>query len=300
MQARLESRTTFFFVRIHTTDVVKYCDFVSKSRMRFQANTLSAKVLAARISTSTNFASLSSMLANTSLGRPVRVVLADDHSIFRASLRHLLAVPASVLKEVYGVDVGDGFRVIGEAATGEEMVTVVQSVKPDLLLCDPGMPRMSGLETLRDLETYRDEMRTILLAGAISKTQLLSAVQLGIHGIILKDSTTELLFEAIGCVMAGRCWLGQTLVTDLVETMRPLIRTAKAARGELAFGLTNREREVLTMVVAGQSNKEIAQQCGISEETIKHHLTRIFVKAGATNRLELTMKATQHGLEAGA
>lgn len=240
------------------------------------------------------------MSPNPNLGRQARVVLADDHSIFRASLRHLLSVPASLLKDVYGVDVGDGFRVVGEAGTGEEMVTVVQAVKPDLLLLDPGMPRMSGLETLRELETHRDEMRTILLAATVSKSQLLSAVQLGIHGIILKDSTTELLFEAIGCVMAGRCWLGQTLVTDLVETMRPLIRSAKAARGELAFGLTNREREVLTMVVAGQSNREVAQQCGVSEETIKHHLTRIFVKAGATNRLELTMKATQHGLDSGA
>lgn len=228
--------------------------------------------------------------------RPARVVLADDLGIFRASLRHLFAVPPLVIKEVYGVDVGAGFQVVGEAESGEDTVRVVRSVMPDLLLLDLSMPRMSGLEALRELETCRDNLRTVLLAGMITKAHLLTAVQLGVRGIVLKDSTTELLFEAIACVMAGQYWLGQTLVTDLVEMVRPLIQSSRAAGGTRASGLTSREREILTMVVAGCPNKEVARQCAVSEETIKHHLTRIFDKVGVSNRLELTMLATQRGL----
>lgn len=227
---------------------------------------------------------------------PLRVVLADHHGIFRASLRQLLAVPAPVIKEVYGADVGAGFRVVGEAKSGEETVKVVESTDPELLLLDPSMPPISGLEALRELETHRDRMRTVLLAENVDKTQLLTAIQLGVRGLVSKDSSTELLFKAIGCVMAGEYWLGQTLVTDLIETVRPLIKSSRAPGGELAFGFTPRERDVLALVIAGCPNKEIACKCNVSEETIKHHLTRMFAKVGASNRLELAMVATQRGL----
>jgi two-component system, NarL family, nitrate/nitrite response regulator NarL len=225
------------------------------------------------------------------------VVLADNQSIFRASLRQLLSAPAAVLTEVYGIDVGAGFQVVGEAGSGEDTVRVVQSVKPDLLLLDLSLPRMSGLEALGALEACRAGRQTILLSGKIDRAHLLTAIQLGVRGLVLKDSTTELLFEAIICVMAGRYWLGQTLVSDFIEMVRPLIQSSKAAGGELAFGLTRREREVLTMVAAGYPNKEIAHKCAVSEETIKHHLTRMFDKVGASNRLELAMVATRNGLD---
>jgi DNA-binding NarL/FixJ family response regulator len=228
--------------------------------------------------------------------RPVRVVLADDECMFRASLRQLLAVPPPVIKDVYGVDVAAGFEVVGEAGSGEETVRVVQQAKPDLLLLDLSMPRLSGLDALRELQTCRD-VRTVLLAGTINKTQLLSAIELGVRGLVLKDSTTELLFEAVVCVMAGQHWLGHTLMTDLVETVRTLlVQSANATGGKRPFGLTPREREVLTMVAAGYANKEIARKCDVSEETIKHHLTRMFDKVGASNRLELAMLATERGL----
>jgi two-component system nitrate/nitrite response regulator NarL len=227
---------------------------------------------------------------------PVRVVLSDDECLFRASLRQLLAVPPPVIKDVYGVGVGAGFEVVGEAGSGEETVHVVKSVQPDLLLLDLSMPRMSGLEALRDLDMHRDGMRTILLAGTIDRHQLLTAVHLGVRGLLLKDVTTELLFEAMVSVMAGQYWLDQTLITDLLETVRPLIQSSTATGGKLAYGLTARERQVLTMVVAGSPNKEIARACSVSEQTIKHHVTRMFDKVGASNRVELAMLATRHGL----
>lgn len=230
--------------------------------------------------------------------QPIRVVLADDESLFRASLRQLLAVPAPIIKEVYGVDVGPGFEVVGEAATGEETVRVVESIRPDLLLLDLSMPRMTGLEALREFQSCRDSVRTILLSGALDRTQLATAVHLGVRGLLLKDASTEILFEAMACVMAGQYWLGQSLVTHLLEIVRPLLQSSSpTAAGSVSGRLTPRERQVLNLVVAGCSNKEIAHQFAVSEQTIKHHLTRMFDKVGASNRLELAMVATRHGLD---
>jgi len=201
-----------------------------------------------------------------------------------------------VLRDVYGVDVGSGFEVIGEAGTGEDVVRLVEAAPPDLLLLDLCMPRMSGLEALRELASCRDRMRIILLAGNIDRSQLVSAVRLGVRGLLLKDAQTEVLFEAIMCVMTGQYWLGQSLVSDLLEVVRPLIQSSSLTGNGAGSRLTPREQQVLRMVVAGHSNKAIAQQWTVSEETIKHHLTRMFDKVGATNRVELAMLATSQGL----
>ena len=108
--------------------------------------------------------------------------------------------------------------------------------------------------------------------------------------------TTEVLFEAIMCVLAGGCWVGQSLVTDLLETMRPLIQSVQQGPSTLPWKLTARERQVLAMVAAAHGNKEIARRFAVSEETIKHHLTRLFAKVGASTRLELALLATRHGI----
>src|ERR1700704_4494805 len=99
--------------------------------------------------------------------RPATVVLADDECMYRASLRHLLTVPPPVINDVYGVHVGPGFEVVGEAGSGEDTVSGVQACTPDLLIVDPSMPRMTGLEALSELQAFRDSMRTIMLAGTI-------------------------------------------------------------------------------------------------------------------------------------
>jgi two-component system, NarL family, nitrate/nitrite response regulator NarL len=229
------------------------------------------------------------------IDRPTRVVVADDEGLFRASLRQLLGVPPAVLEDVYGIDVGFGFEVVGEAATGAETVQVVRTASPDLLLLDLMMPQMNGLEALRELGAPRETLHTILLSGALERPQLLMAVELGVGGFVLKDCPTELLFEAIISVMAGKSWLGQGLVTELLEGVRGLM-TSAARQVPGGGALTRREREVLTRVVAGYANKDIAREFSVSEETVKHHLTRIFDKVGAANRVELAVFAQAHGL----
>jgi two-component system nitrate/nitrite response regulator NarL len=230
--------------------------------------------------------------------RPVRVVLADDECMFRASLRHLLTAPASVVKEVYGIDLGTEFEVVGEAGSGEDTVTVVQAMRPDLLMIDLAMPRLSGIEAVRQLHRAGQVIPTVLLAGAIDNSSLLSAVQIGIRGFVKKSAPTEVLFEAVRCVLAGQCWADRTIVGDLMEVVRTLARPAGTNAPSTGHGvaLTPRERDILSLVMAGYPNKEIARTFTVSEETIKHHLTRMFDKVGAANRLELAMIATQRGL----
>jgi DNA-binding NarL/FixJ family response regulator len=235
--------------------------------------------------------------ASSSIGSPLRVVLADDECLFRASLRQLLAAPPSIIREVYGVDVSSGFDVVGEAGTGEDTVAIVEKAQPDLLLLDLRLPRMSGLDALRAIRS-RQSMRTIVLAGDLSRADLVAALNLGARGLLLKDASTATLFEAITRVMAGQYWISQVLLTLLVETVRPLLQSPDfTAIGAPTAKLTRRERQVLNLVIAGCSNREIAQQCSVSEQTVKHHLTRMFDKVGASNRLELAMVATQHGFD---
>jgi two-component system nitrate/nitrite response regulator NarL len=225
---------------------------------------------------------------------PLRVVLADDESLFRASLRQLLSVPPSVIRDVYGVDVGPGFDVIGETGTGEDTVHTVRSRKPDLLIVDLSMPRMNGLDALRELNRCGDAVATVLLPATMERSDLLVAVQLGVRGLVLKHSPTEFLFQALVCVAAGGSWVAPTLVTDLLETVRPLLAGSDGAGTRVHWKLTPRERQVLDMVAAGCANKEIARQFGVSEETVKHHLTSLFAKVGASNRLELALAANRH------
>ena len=211
----------------------------------------------------------------------IRILIADDHSIFRDGLRKLL--------EAEG-----GFRVVGEATSGEEALNLARDLRPDVLLLDLSMPRLTGIEVLRRMQKSPAALHTILLTASIEKNEIIEGLMLGAHGIVPKQSASQTLFKSIRTVMGGELWVSRDMVSDLVETLRGPARSAIGL--SKTFGLTRRELEIVGAVVDGQVNKDIAKGFSISEYTVKHHLTRIFDKLGITNRVELATFAINHDL----
>jgi len=214
--------------------------------------------------------------------RKTRILIADDHTIFRDGLRRLLESEPE-------------FQVAGEAADGAEALQLAQQLKPDVLLLDLAMPRMPGLETLRELASQGSSVRVILLTAAIEKRQIIEALQTGARGVIMKDAATQLLLKGIRTVMAGQFWVGREAVADMVSYLRDKAAQQPPSPAK-AYGLTKRELEILSTIVSGLSNKEIAQRFTLSEDTVKHHLTNIFDKVGVSSRLELALFAINHRL----
>src|SRR5437660_6932756 len=217
--------------------------------------------------------------------QPVRILLADDHPIFRDGLRRLLEAEPDL-------------KVIGEACDGAEAVKMARQLKPDIMLLDLAMPRMPGLEALRELSSgpVSNSVRVILLTAAAEKKQIVEALQLGARGVVLKDSATQLLLKSIHTVMSGEYWVGRESVSNLVQYLRNLVQSSGEEARQKKFGLTPRELEIVSAVVAGYSNKEIAEYFKISEDTVKHHLSNIFDKLGVSTRLELALFAVNQGL----
>jgi len=212
----------------------------------------------------------------------VRIVIADDHTIFRDGLRRLLEAEPEL-------------QVVAEAADGNEAVTHVRDLDPDILLLDLAMPRMPGMDVLRDLSSDGNQLHTkiIVLTAAVERLEIVQALQLGARGVVMKEAATQLLMKAIRTVMAGQYWIGREAVGDIVDFLRTNPGGEKPPRN---YGLTKREMDILTTIVAGLSNKEIARRFSLSEDTVKHHLTNIFDKVGVASRLELALFAINNRL----
>src|SRR5205823_7031946 len=172
--------------------------------------------------------------AGTATEHQIRIVIADDHPIFREGLRGI-------------IEREPGLELAGEAADGEAALALAAKLKPDVLLLDLSMPKVHGLEVLRQLSRANLPMKTILLTASIEKHEITEALRLGARGIVLKDTATQLLVKSVRCVVEGQYWIGRDNVSGLIQALQMADTAPKQPTD--TYGLTPREREVITAIV---------------------------------------------------
>jgi two-component system nitrate/nitrite response regulator NarL len=207
----------------------------------------------------------------------IKILIADDHVIFRDGLRKLL-------------DSDDKLTVVGEACNGAECVKMLGNLKPDILLLDLRMPDKSGLAVLEEVNFDTVPTRVIILTAAEDDREVIRAMRLGARGVVLKQSATEVLLKSIHRVHAGEIWLDNRTTAEVINAFS----TGEAAPRRGKPLVSDREKEIVQLVVQGFRNKEIGVKLFISEQTVKNHLHNIFDKLGVSDRLELALYAIHH------
>lgn len=206
----------------------------------------------------------------------IRVVLVDDHQILRVSLARLLDGEADL-------------EVVGTAADGAAAVGLVAETRPDVVLMDLSMPGMDGVAATREITASGSEAKVVVLTSFSDRDRILEALDAGAIGYLLKDAEPEELVRAVHAAARGDWPLDPRAARQLF---------AHAGGRPAAPRLSQREQDVLGLVVAGLPNKLIARRLGIAERTVKAHLTHIFEQLGVTDRTQAALWAERHGVGA--
>ena len=201
-----------------------------------------------------------------------RIILVDDHSLFRNGLRELL-------------ERCEGCRVVGEAASGEEFLAMMEGMEADIVFMDFSMPGLDGAQTTERALARRPELRIITLSMFGEESYYSRMVEAGARGFLLKDSDIGDVLEAIGTVMGGGSYFSPQLLSSLTGRMR--------TRDDQ---LSSREREILVAVCRGLSNQEIADELFISKRTVDKHRANILEKTGCKNTASLVVYAIRNGI----
>jgi DNA-binding NarL/FixJ family response regulator len=217
-------------------------------------------------------------MSQTASERPIRVLVADDHGVVRAGLcLYLNGEP--------------DLEVVGAAGTGADAVARARAVQPDVVLMDLLMPVLDGIAATRQIRAALPEVEVVVLTSFIDHEHIAAAIQAGAIGYVLKDASPDELATAVRDAARGEVHLAPAVQRALMHTMaRP--RGAEPAPEEL----TEREREVLALLTAGRSNKEMARQLGLSERTVKAHVSSVLGKLGLASRTQAAIYALRHGL----
>jgi DNA-binding NarL/FixJ family response regulator len=208
----------------------------------------------------------------------MRVLVADDHSLFRDGIISLLEAA--------------GFEVVGQAGDGQAAVEAALRLRPDLVLLDITMPQLSGLEALRLIKAKLPETQVVMLTVSDDDANLLEAIESGALGYLLKNLSADQFFEMLDGLQRGEAAMTRQTTTRLMKGLADL----SPQRADPAQSLTQREVELLRLVAEGMSNKAIAQMLSISENTIKYHMRNILQKLGVQNRTEAVTQAIRAGL----
>lgn len=209
----------------------------------------------------------------------IRLALADDHPIVLDGLERVFQSEPDI-------------EIVDRCTNGEEALTAVREHKPDVLLLDVRMPKMDGIKVLRTLREEGSRVKVVVLTADPDSSQMLEAIRLGVGGVLLKEQAPGLVVQCVREVHAGETWIGKQSYANVLED---LLRRG-AERDAAASVLTPRESQLASLVAKGLRNKEIGDQLGISEGTVKIHLHRIYEKVGVANRVELTLFAQKHGI----
>jgi DNA-binding NarL/FixJ family response regulator len=215
----------------------------------------------------------------------IRVMIADDHPIVRDGLRKL-------------INLEEDIEVVGEAADGREVIERIDDLRPDVLLLDLRMPNLDGLSALQTLQHTHRKVRVIIVTASEDKNEFVQAMKLGCSGIVLKQTSSELIVKSIRKVHAGEIWLdSNTTAAVMRQFASPAdLANSGSVKGRERSPLSVREREIVALVAQGFKNKEMAERMFISEQTVKNHLHNIFDKLGVSDRLELALYAIHKGL----
>ncbi len=226
----------------------------------------------------------------------VKIVLVDDHFMVRDGIR-------AILEEE------DLYEVVGEAANGSEALTLINSLQPDIAICDIRMPEMSGIDMVQQMVSKELPTKTIMLSMHDSDEYILQSINAGADGYLLKGASKEEFLKALTVVSNGEKYFSGDVSSILVKKIKSegIVGTTQAAESETPsnmsdkadnnpFDLTKRERQILQLAVSGKTNKDIAEELNISKRTIEVHRFNLMKKMGVKNVLELSNKARSYGL----
>ncbi len=202
----------------------------------------------------------------------IRVVVVDDHVVVRSGLEQLLATTEDI-------------QLVGTASNGLEAIDVVADTDPDVVLMDLSMPELDGVEATRRISERFPRSRVLVLTSFSDQTRILDALTAGADGYLLKHAEPDEIAAGIRSVYEGGSPLDPKAARVLLESRRTRRETVN---------LTEREREVLLLVRGGLANKQIARRLGISERTVKAHLTSVFQRLGVTDRTQAAIWASDH------
>ena len=212
--------------------------------------------------------------------KPIRVLVADDHALFRKGVTSLLRG-------------AEGFTVVGEAQDGRDAVAKALALLPDVVLTDIYMPGMDGLEAARRIKAALPSTKIVVLTVSEEDQKLFDALKAGAHGYLLKNVEPEELFRTLRGVVRGEAFVTPSMAAKILDEFT---RQAQPRKGTASAGLSPREREVLALLTRGAVNKEIAAALEISENTVKNHLKSIMEKLHLENRVQVVAYALREGL----